>query len=76
MADSIDTPEWKKFVADYKAQFKDGFPSPSLFAYLYYINTRAALEADHLQVRRALTQFVGDDAADHPEADEDDIHFR
>src|SRR6476659_2511603 len=44
MADSIDTPEWKKFVADYKATFKDGFPSPSLFAYLYYINTRAALE--------------------------------
>jgi branched-chain amino acid transport system substrate-binding protein len=45
MADSIDTPEWKKFVADYKANFKDGFPSPSLFAYLYYINTRATLEA-------------------------------
>jgi branched-chain amino acid transport system substrate-binding protein len=44
MADSLDTPEWKKFVADYKATFKDGFPSPSLFAYLYYINTRAALE--------------------------------
>ncbi len=43
MADSIDTPEWKKFVADYKATFKDGFPSPSLFAYLYYINTLAAL---------------------------------
>lgn len=45
MADSLDTPEWKKFVADYKANFKDGFPSPSLFAYLYYINTRAVLEA-------------------------------
>ncbi|MEO8923617.1 MAG: ABC transporter substrate-binding protein [Caldimonas sp.] len=45
MADSIDTPEWKKFVAEYKHEFKDGFPSPSLFAYLYYINTRAALEA-------------------------------
>lgn len=45
MADSIDTPEWKKFVADYKASFKDGFPSPSLFAYLYYINMKAALEA-------------------------------
>lgn len=44
MADALDTPEWKKFVADYKANFKDGFPSPSLFAYLYYINTRAALE--------------------------------
>jgi branched-chain amino acid transport system substrate-binding protein len=45
MADSIDTPEWKKFVADYKASFKDGFPSPSLFAYLYYINTMATLNA-------------------------------
>ncbi len=45
MADSIDTPEWKKFVADYKATFKDGFPSPSLFAYLYYINTKAVLDA-------------------------------
>jgi branched-chain amino acid transport system substrate-binding protein len=44
MADSLDTAEWKKFVADYKANFKDGFPSPSLFAYLYYINMRAALE--------------------------------
>src|SRR5499427_5719300 len=43
MADSIDTPEWKKFVADYKANFKDGFPSPSLFAYVYYINMKAAL---------------------------------
>jgi branched-chain amino acid transport system substrate-binding protein len=45
MADSIDTPEWKKFVADYKATFKDGFPSPSLFAYLYYINAKATLDA-------------------------------
>jgi branched-chain amino acid transport system substrate-binding protein len=44
MADSLDTPEWKKFVADYKANFKDGFPSPSLFAFLYYINMKAALE--------------------------------
>lgn len=45
MADSIDTPEWKKFVADYKANFKDGFPSPSLFAFVYYINMKAALDA-------------------------------
>ncbi|HKU99794.1 MAG TPA: ABC transporter substrate-binding protein [Vineibacter sp.] len=44
MADSIDTAEWKKFVADYKANFKDGFPSPSLFAYVYYINVKAALD--------------------------------
>jgi branched-chain amino acid transport system substrate-binding protein len=45
MADAIDTPQWKKFVADYKATFKDGFPSPSLFAYLYYINAKATLDA-------------------------------
>ena len=44
MADSIETPEWKKFVADYKANFKDGFPSPSLFAYLYYVSTESALQ--------------------------------
>ncbi|MGE0312370.1 MAG: ABC transporter substrate-binding protein [Lautropia sp.] len=45
MADALDTPEWKQFVADYKANFKDGFPSPSLFAFLYYINMKAALDA-------------------------------
>lgn len=45
IADSYDAPEWKKFVADYKENFKDGFPSPSLFAYVYYINMKAALDA-------------------------------
>jgi branched-chain amino acid transport system substrate-binding protein len=45
IADSYDGAEWKKFVADYKANFKDGFPSPSLFAYVYYINMKAALDA-------------------------------
>jgi branched-chain amino acid transport system substrate-binding protein len=45
MADALDTPEWQKFVADYKSSFKDGLPSPSLFAFLYYINTKAALDA-------------------------------
>ena len=44
MADANDAPEWKEFVADYKATFKGGFPSPSLFAYVYYINTKAALD--------------------------------
>ena len=29
----------------YKAEFPDGFPSPSLFAHSYYINTKAALLA-------------------------------
>jgi branched-chain amino acid transport system substrate-binding protein len=45
IADNSDEPEWKKFVADYKAAYKDGFPSPSLFAQGYYINTRAVLLA-------------------------------
>ena len=44
IADSYDGAEWKKFVADYKANFKDGFPSPSLFAYVYYVNMKAALD--------------------------------
>jgi branched-chain amino acid transport system substrate-binding protein len=44
VADAYDGPGWKKFVADYKAQFKDGYPSPSLFAYVYYLNMKAALD--------------------------------
>jgi branched-chain amino acid transport system substrate-binding protein len=44
MADAYEGAEWKQFVADYKANFKDGFPSPSLFAYVYYINMKAALD--------------------------------
>lgn len=45
VADGYDNAEWKKFVNDYKAAFKDGFPSPSLFAHGYYVNTKAALDA-------------------------------
>ena len=45
IADGYENPMWKKFVADYKATFKDGFPSPSLFAHGYYVNTKAALDA-------------------------------
>lgn len=45
IADGYDNPAWKKFVGDYKAAFKDGFPSPSLFAHGYYVNTKAALDA-------------------------------
>jgi branched-chain amino acid transport system substrate-binding protein len=45
ISDTDDSPAWKKFVADYKAAFADGFPSPSLFAHGYYINTTAVLMA-------------------------------
>ncbi len=44
IADSNDTPEWKKFVEDYK-KLPDAFPSPSLFAHGYYVNMQAALTA-------------------------------
>ena len=45
MADTDTSPAFVKFVSDYKAAFKDGFPSPSLFAHAYYINTKAMLLA-------------------------------
>jgi branched-chain amino acid transport system substrate-binding protein len=44
IADSYDGADWRKFVADYKAAFPDGFPSPSLFAFVYYVNMKAALD--------------------------------
>ena len=43
ISDTWNDPRWNKFVADYKKQFPDGFPSPSLFAHGYYVNTKAAL---------------------------------
>jgi branched-chain amino acid transport system substrate-binding protein len=47
VADSFDGADWKAFVADYQKNFpvaKGGFPSPSLFAYVYYVNMKAALD--------------------------------
>lgn len=45
ISDTWDDPRWSAFVEAYKKQFPDGFPSPSLFAHAYYINTKAALLA-------------------------------
>lgn len=45
IADAWDDPRWKNFVAQYQSAFPDGFPSPSLFAHAYYVNTKAALLA-------------------------------
>lgn len=45
VADTWDDPRWTSFVASYQAAFPDGFPSPSLFAHGYYVNTKAALLA-------------------------------
>jgi len=45
IADTWDNPKWKQFIADYKAAFPKGFPSPSLFAHGYYVSTLALLNA-------------------------------
>jgi branched-chain amino acid transport system substrate-binding protein len=70
IADNDETPAWKKFVADYEAAYKDGFPSPSLFAQGYYIETEAMLAAldkvggdvsgDQAKFRDALTHLALD----------------
>jgi branched-chain amino acid transport system substrate-binding protein len=47
VADAYDGADWKAFVADYQKNFpvsKGGFPSPSLFAFVYYVNMKAALD--------------------------------
>src|SRR5882672_7861968 len=48
IADAYDAPEFKAFVADYQKNYPvsaGGYPSPSLFALVYYINMKAALDA-------------------------------
>lgn len=45
ISDTWDDAGWNAFVTAYQEQFPDGFPSPSLFAHGYYINTKAALLA-------------------------------
>ncbi|MBT9487451.1 MAG: ABC transporter substrate-binding protein [Rubrivivax sp.] len=47
VADAFDGADWKAFVADYQKTYPvsaGGFPSPSLFAYVYYVNMKAALD--------------------------------
>lgn len=47
LADAYDGAEWKKFVEAYRAAYPvsaGGYPSPSLFAYVYYVNMKAALD--------------------------------
>jgi branched-chain amino acid transport system substrate-binding protein len=48
IADSFDGAEWRAFVDDYKKNYPvsaGGYPSPSLFALVYYTNMKAALDA-------------------------------
>jgi len=43
IADTWDDPRWQAFVKAYQEEYPDGFPSPSIFAHAYYVNTKAAL---------------------------------
>jgi branched-chain amino acid transport system substrate-binding protein len=45
IADNAEGEPWKKFVAEYKAAYADGFPSPSLFAHGYYVTAEALVAA-------------------------------
>ncbi len=71
LADAYDGPEWKAFVEDYKKNYPvsaGGYPSPSLFAYVYYVNMKAALDGlaavngdlsnNHAKFREALSKMV------------------
>jgi len=43
ISDTFDGEAWLDFVATYQEMHEDGFPSPSLFAHGYYVNTLALL---------------------------------
>ena len=71
LADSFDGADWRAFVADYQKNYPvaaGGFPSPSLFAYVYYVNMKAALDGldavkgdlsgGQVKYREALSKMV------------------
>jgi branched-chain amino acid transport system substrate-binding protein len=71
LADSFDGADWKAFVADYQRNYPvsaGGYPSPSLFAFVYYVNMKAALDGlaavngdlsgGHAKYRDALQKMV------------------
>jgi branched-chain amino acid transport system substrate-binding protein len=69
-ADTFDGADWKAFVADYQKNYPvsaGGYPSPSLFALVYYTNMKAALDGldavkgdlsgNHAKYREALSKL-------------------
>jgi len=71
LADSFDGADWKAFVADYQRNYPvsaGGYPSPSLFAFVYYVNMKPALDGlaavnvdlsgGHAKYRDALQKMV------------------
>jgi len=75
LADAYDGADWKAFVEDYRKNYpvaQGGYPSPSLFAYVYYVNMKAALDGlaavngdlsnNQAKLREALSKMVQEDA--------------
>ncbi len=71
VADNFDGADWRAFVADYRKAYPvsaGGFPSPSLFALVYYTNMKATLDAlaavngdlsgGQVKYREALSKMV------------------
>jgi branched-chain amino acid transport system substrate-binding protein len=70
LADAFDGADWKVFVEDYRKNYPvsaGGYPSPSLFAFVYYTNMKAALDGleaaggdlsnNHQKYRAALSKL-------------------
>jgi len=70
LADAFDGADWKAFVEDYRKNYPvsaGGYPSPSLFAFVYYTNMKAALDGleaaggdlsnNHQKYRAALSKL-------------------
>lgn len=67
VASSWISPAWTRFAQTYKTRYPDGFDSPSLAAYTYYVNMKAALLGidkvqgrlgpDHKALRSALSSL-------------------
>src|SRR5919108_4434581 len=71
IADAYDAPEFRKFVAAYQKEYpvsSGAYPSPSLFALVYYLNMKATLDGleavkgdlsdGQKKYREALTKMV------------------
>jgi branched-chain amino acid transport system substrate-binding protein len=71
IADAFDGPDWRAFVDAYRRAYPvsaGGFPSPSLFAFVYYVNMKAALDGldavngdlsnNHAKLRQTLSTMT------------------
>ncbi len=80
LSDGDESRAWKQFTRVYRKRYPDAGETPSLFAFDYYVNTKAALlaldEADgeledgHRELRAELAELGFDTPAGHVSLDE------